>query len=82
MHRTPSTPALTGDYFPDAPGGGGGVGSPASRESLAELWQNFLEQESGAGAGAGAGAAKEGGVSGKGKGKKSRAGSLAEIHSK
>jgi GRAB domain len=38
VHRTPSTPALSQDYFPDAP-------SPASRETLAELWQNFLEQE-------------------------------------
>jgi hypothetical protein len=61
VHRTPSTPALSGDYFPDA-----AVGSPASRESLAELWQNFLEQESGVAGG------KE-----KRKGK-SRAGSLTE----
>ena len=38
VHRTPSTPALASEYFPDA--------SPASKESLAELWQNFLEQES------------------------------------
>ncbi len=51
VHRTPSTPALTGDYFPEAPAGGGrGAGSPSSRESLAELWQSFLEQESGASA--------------------------------
>ncbi|RMZ75694.1 hypothetical protein DV738_g5346, partial [Chaetothyriales sp. CBS 135597] len=41
IHRTPSTPSLTKDYFPDA-------GSPASRETLAELWQNFLEQEASA----------------------------------
>ena len=39
VHRTPSTPALTGDYFPDS------VASPGGKESLAELWQNFLEQE-------------------------------------
>jgi hypothetical protein len=52
VHRTPSTPALTADYFPDASTSGGGVGSPASRETLAELWQSFLEQESGAGAAA------------------------------
>ncbi len=26
------------------------MGSPSSRESLAELWQSFLEQESGAAA--------------------------------
>ncbi|ERF76111.1 hypothetical protein EPUS_01444 [Endocarpon pusillum Z07020] len=49
VHRTPSTPALTGDYFPDGVPGSG-VGSPSSRESLAELWQGFLEQESGAAA--------------------------------
>ncbi|RMZ85880.1 hypothetical protein DV737_g372, partial [Chaetothyriales sp. CBS 132003] len=41
MHRTPSTPSLTKDYFPDG-------GSPASKETLAELWQNFLEQEASA----------------------------------
>ncbi|RMD40150.1 hypothetical protein DV735_g4988, partial [Chaetothyriales sp. CBS 134920] len=41
IHRTPSTPSLTKDYFPDA-------GSPASKETLAELWQNFLEQEASA----------------------------------
>lgn len=51
VHRTPSTPALTANYFPDA---AAGVGSPASKESLAELWQSFLEQESGAAAGASA----------------------------
>ncbi|KIV79484.1 hypothetical protein PV11_07044 [Exophiala sideris] len=40
VHRTPSTPALHHDYFsPDS------ATSPASRETLAELWQNFLEQE-------------------------------------
>jgi hypothetical protein len=38
FHRTPSTPTLANEYFPDA--------SPAAKESLAELWQNFLEQES------------------------------------
>ncbi|RMZ87686.1 hypothetical protein DV736_g5086, partial [Chaetothyriales sp. CBS 134916] len=41
LHRTPSTPSLTRDYFPDG-------GSPASKETLAELWQNFLEQEASA----------------------------------
>ena len=62
MHRTPSTPALTSsDYFPDSglvsPGGaGGGTGN---RETLADLWQSFLEQESGA----------AGGERGRGKGK-------------
>ncbi|KAL6243060.1 hypothetical protein RBB50_010160 [Rhinocladiella similis] len=41
MHRTPSTPALQHhDYFgPDS------VASPASKETLAELWQDFLERE-------------------------------------
>jgi hypothetical protein len=38
VHRTPSTPALANEYFPDA--------SPATKESLSDLWQNFLEQES------------------------------------
>lgn len=39
VHRTPSTPALGSDYFPDS------VTSPDRKESLADLWQNFLEQE-------------------------------------
>jgi hypothetical protein len=43
MHRTPSTPSLANDYFPDA--------SPATKETLADLWQNFLEQESQGGKG-------------------------------
>ena len=59
VHRTPSTPMLGhGEYFGGTGGVGGGVegvNSPQSRESLAELWQNFLEQEAAAG-GAGGGA--------------------------
>lgn len=39
VHRTPSTPALSTEYFPDS------ATSPGSKETLAELWQNFLEQE-------------------------------------
>lgn len=39
FRRTPSTPALTGDFSPISPGGEG-------RESLAELWSEFLERES------------------------------------
>ena len=39
FHRTPSTPALSHDYFPDS------HSSPATKESLSDLWQNFLEQE-------------------------------------
>ncbi|KAL8693687.1 MAG: hypothetical protein Q9218_001544 [Villophora microphyllina] len=35
-HRTPSTPALSTDFFPD---------SSNRKESLAELWSDFLEQE-------------------------------------
>ena len=35
-HRTPSTPALSSDFFPE-----GGT----RKESLAELWSDFLEQE-------------------------------------
>ncbi|KAH0543630.1 hypothetical protein FGG08_002068 [Glutinoglossum americanum] len=34
FHRTPSTPALSADFYPDN-----------NRESLAELWSNFLQQE-------------------------------------
>lgn len=41
VHRTPSTPALSNDHFPDS------ATSPASKETLAELWQHFLEQEAG-----------------------------------
>ena len=35
-HRTPSTPSLSTDFFPE-----GGT----KKESLAELWSDFLEQE-------------------------------------
>ncbi|EEP80866.1 conserved hypothetical protein [Uncinocarpus reesii 1704] len=38
VHRTPSSPALTTDYFSET--------TPSRKESLAELWSNFLEQES------------------------------------
>lgn len=37
FRRTPSTPAL-GEFVPESPGG-------ASRETLAELWSEFLERE-------------------------------------
>jgi len=37
VHRTPSTPALATDFFSD-----NGINR---KESLAELWSNFLEQE-------------------------------------
>lgn len=44
MHKAPSSPALSrleSDFLTDG-------GSPSGgRESLAELWQSFLEQESG-----------------------------------
>lgn len=53
-------------------GGGSGVASPATRESLAELWQSFLEQESGASREGGAAAAAAVGK------RKSRTGSLVE----
>ncbi|KAL8932392.1 MAG: hypothetical protein Q9211_006340, partial [Gyalolechia sp. 1 TL-2023] len=36
-HRTPSTPALSTDFFPE--------NSSNRKESLAELWSDFLEQE-------------------------------------
>jgi hypothetical protein len=38
MHRTPSTPSLMSDYMENGNAGGG-------KETLAELWSNFLEQE-------------------------------------
>ncbi|KAF2770102.1 hypothetical protein EJ03DRAFT_311134 [Teratosphaeria nubilosa] len=43
--RSPSTPSLHADFVPDSPGAG------ASRESLAELWSEFLAREAEAGAG-------------------------------
>ena len=66
VHRTPSTPALNhADYFGAGTEGAGAasVTSPQSRESLAELWQNFLEQEAATGGSAGAGPAARGGKS-------------------
>jgi len=36
IHRTPSTPSLVSDFFDNG---------ATSKESLAELWSNFLEQE-------------------------------------
>lgn len=45
FRRTPSTPALSGDFSPLSPTGEGG------RESLAELWSDFLEREAEAGSG-------------------------------
>lgn len=38
FRRTPSTPSLSGTFIPESPGG-------TSRESLAELWSEFLERE-------------------------------------
>jgi hypothetical protein len=59
VHRTPSTPALNhGEYF-----GGEGVLSPNGRETLAELWQNFLEQEAAVGGGGGGSSSNRGGIS-------------------
>ena len=43
FRRTPSTPSL-GEFVPESPGGG-----VSSRESLAELWSEFLEREAEAG---------------------------------
>ncbi|KAL8812944.1 MAG: hypothetical protein Q9223_000013 [Gallowayella weberi] len=40
-HRTPSTPSLSTDFFPE---------SSNRKESLAELWSDFLEQEAQEGA--------------------------------
>ncbi|KAK5138328.1 hypothetical protein LTR08_003389 [Meristemomyces frigidus] len=44
FRRSPSTPSLGADFVPESPGG-------ASRESLAELWSDFLEREAEAGGG-------------------------------
>jgi len=41
--RTPSTPSLSTDFMPESPAGAAG------RESLAELWSEFLEREAEAG---------------------------------
>lgn len=41
IHRTPSTPALSQEYFSDP----SSAVSPGSKETLGDLWQNFLEQE-------------------------------------
>ncbi|KAH9845328.1 GRIP domain-containing protein [Teratosphaeria destructans] len=43
--RSPSTPSLHTEFVPEIPGAG------ASRESLAELWSEFLAREAEAGAG-------------------------------
>jgi chromosome segregation ATPase len=45
FRRTPSTPQL-GEFVPESPGG-------ASRETLAELWSDFLEREAEQGSGKG-----------------------------
>ncbi|KAL1302128.1 hypothetical protein AAFC00_002562 [Neodothiora populina] len=45
FRRTPSTPSLSSDFMPD---GGSNVGS---KESLAELWSDFLEREAQEGGG-------------------------------
>ena len=39
FHRTPSTPSLSSEFFPDT------SGSRENRESLAELWTGFLERQ-------------------------------------
>jgi hypothetical protein len=39
FHRTPSTPSLSSEFFP------GSSGSRENRESLAELWTEFLERQ-------------------------------------
>jgi hypothetical protein len=36
FNRTPSTPSLSSEFFPER---------ASSKESLGELWSNFLEQE-------------------------------------
>jgi hypothetical protein len=54
FRRTPSTPSLSTDFTPDSPAGG------ATKESLAELWSEFLEREAEAGLGGGGGSSRRG----------------------
>jgi len=42
FHRTPSSPALNSDFFAEPT-------SASGKESLADLWAGFLEQEAGLG---------------------------------
>jgi hypothetical protein len=53
FRRTPSTPSLSSEFMPDSPVG-------ATKESLAELWSEFLEREAEAGNPAGAGRSRRG----------------------
>ncbi|KFZ07162.1 hypothetical protein V501_06707 [Pseudogymnoascus sp. VKM F-4519 (FW-2642)] len=57
FHRTPSTPSLNAEFFPDLQG--------APKESLAELWTGFLERqaEEGSAAGSVAGGSRSASVS-------------------
>ncbi|KAL2117100.1 hypothetical protein VTJ04DRAFT_9268 [Mycothermus thermophilus] len=64
FHRTPSSPALSSEFFSDLPSS---TASPATaaggKESLADLWASFLEQsvaeETGSVAGSGTGSRKD-----------------------
>lgn len=47
FRRTPSTPSLSTDFHPESPG------SATGKESLAELWSEFLEREAESGSAAG-----------------------------
>ncbi|KAK3714177.1 hypothetical protein LTR37_007979 [Vermiconidia calcicola] len=47
FRRSPSTPSLSAAFVPESPSG------TATKESLAELWSEFLEREAEAGSGAG-----------------------------
>jgi hypothetical protein len=51
FHRTPSTPSLGSEYFPDT--GSAGGSARETRESLAELWSGFLERQAEEGSKAG-----------------------------
>lgn len=52
FRRTPSTPSLSSDFVAESPTGG--------KESLAELWSEFLEREAEAGSSGGAGSSRRG----------------------
>ena len=55
FRRTPSTPSLSTDFVPESPAG-------TTKESLAELWSEFLEREAEAGTAGGAGSSRRGSI--------------------
>ncbi|KKA26936.1 hypothetical protein TD95_001056 [Thielaviopsis punctulata] len=60
--RTPSSPSLHSDFFTD-PTAAGATTGPSSKETLAELWANFLERSAEEGVGTGGGKMRQDSVS-------------------